>query len=272
MHGEHEHGPDCGCGEEIEVNIRPAGVVAERVLCLLGLVTRAMAEHTIACSTDPEVRDLPDAPGPEDVDRARTLCTGVKEWMVTENLWDKATDTEKAMLERPAGEWSRQDVTEGLYTCEQLGVLAWALRELEELPEYDQLFHPDDFRVLPVMSPTAQFIKAAGLRDEDELFEAQDEAALWTWRCITREQMQQKPPPPLPGGVSYGQMILETTKHAAKDGFFKPISGDFPVMGKPFRDLDEEEFLDVAIVTVRRSHALEWLMGMMREWEITGEG
>ena len=69
-------------------------------------------------------------------------------------------------------------------------------------------------------------------------------------------------PAELPGGMTVEQMLRLTSQKAADEGFIpRPIDGDFPALGKAYRDLSPTEFSIATSIAVERHRAFNWLCG-----------
>jgi hypothetical protein len=103
---------------------------------------------------------------------------------------------------------------------------------------------------------------------------AREIAELWHWRSRTSQLIQQ-------GRLSYTQKtpqisktLEEIIKLSVDEGFKnndipKPLGNDFPVFGKAYRDLNEQEFSIATSIAMERHFALNWVSGYSEDWDET---
>jgi hypothetical protein len=222
---------------------------ARRSLCLTALLLRVGLEQ-----------HGPDADG-------RGFADGINEWLATSGLEGDLSQKEQSLLQLPAGSWGRQEVIDALWRTEAHGVLLWALSVIDDMPPYDEPFRPM-FEESGVMRPPDAFLSRVALRDSDEISKARDVAELWHWRSRTTQTIRlgMAPPP----GVTY-QKILEITASAAheKGELPPPIAGDFPLFGRAYRDLSEDQYQVASSIARERHLALNWLCGYSPDWDRT---
>ena len=71
-----------------------------------------------------------------------------------------------------------------------------------------------------------------------------------------------KIPDALPNGTPMAEIIRMTTEKAAEEGVFvQPIGGDFPVFGKAFCEVSENELSQLTSIAMERHKAFNWLCG-----------
>ncbi|GAG45880.1 unnamed protein product [marine sediment metagenome] len=92
---------------------------------------------------------------------------------------------------------------------------------------------------------------------------------LWNWRSRTRWLIEDGQAPDFKGTPAeeqgfrtFDDIVRHTAKLATQEGTLdKIIDEDFVVFGKPYRDLDSEEWNTVRSITEERHFALNWLCG-----------
>ncbi|QPC82726.1 DUF4272 domain-containing protein [Phototrophicus methaneseepsis] len=248
-----------------EPRIQNARAVAYRALCLGAILKRGEFEITLQGLDD-------DYALPEDARRHMTskhhdLNDQLYKWVDDENLTQYLIDTERTLLQKPLGSWRERTIISMSWRVESLGVMLWALRYLDSIPPFDVQFEPDDVLYpLDVLTPTVDFVWRAQLRPARTLIQMRDRAEGWNWRARATELERLGVQPP--NGVPFREIIHETA-HKARDKGHVPylIDNDFPAFGKPFAELDSEQYALVSNIAYERYTALSWLCELSAAWE-----
>lgn len=162
---------------------------------------------------------------------------------------------------------TEQQQIDGSWRIESLQVLGWSLGNLDCLPAYDTQCSVEFLKRYPA-GRHQDFISAARLRPDPEISQAREIAELWHWRSRTRQLQEQGVPLPDlcdESGErlqSLDDVVREAAKFAAERGDLpRLIEGDFPVFGKAYRDISDEEWSIVQSITMERHFTLNWLCG-----------
>jgi hypothetical protein len=230
-------------------------VAAQREICLLAFSCRGYFEDEFHRG-DESVLDAPDS--------VRRLG----EWLRGEGLWERLSSEEKALMERPTGEWTNQERLNAGWRIESAGAIAWAL-SLLPMPPYDKSFRPG--HVLDVVpergQPTEAWIRQARLRREHEILEQRELAESWLWRYRTEQNLRNPngygPPP----GRTFAQIIARSAKHHQDEGWFLMIDGDYPAFGRSYAKLGPREFEIAGSIALERLHALNWICDEEEDWD-----
>lgn len=186
-------------------------------------------------------------------------------------LWEDTSPSERAIFECPALQLTERQVIDTSWRAESLGCLAWALGLLDQLPAYDTQINPERLLPLIPVDDIGAFIRGARLREASEIERARDIAELWHWRSRTRELEEMGYTPPA-GQPKLAEILRDLVPLSAADGMIPaPIGGDFPVLGRAYRDLSPEEWGSVQSIAMERHFALNWLCGYApdNEWDET---
>lgn len=249
-------------------DFQDAQQTACRTLCLAAIFLRGESEQA--------VRKIPPAFPEERRDAVlrehENLISELQQWLKNENLWDTLPDEEARLWEVPLGYWTEQDILVNSWRCESAGVLLWSLGYYDEMPSYDKEFDTEGiFAHLCVLRPAGDFIKHATLLDVETLDRQHTIAELWQWRA--EKQL------PLKGRIRNDEevaalelTISQTADLAVRNGDLEQtLDGDFPALGKAYRDLDEQQFLTLYYIARSRMTALNWLCGMEDRFEEFGD-
>ena len=193
-----------------------------------------------------------------------------KEWVSTSGMSALLSPEEKKLFESEPGTWTQQQMFDTSWRMESLGVLLWAMEISDEIPPYDVQFSDEvKLEAVPFLDSIEEFVKNAKMRNKKEINKARNVAEMWNWRsCLTILEAEGKVLPP--EGSTYAEVIKKAAKNAQRrKDISKPIDGDFPLMGKAFRDLTEEEYPIVSAIATERHFALNWLCDYSDNWDDT---
>ena len=235
--------------------------VARRALCLGVVLCRAHFETFLNEHTDAKERN--------DYIRAnQAMMLDLNVWLQREGLWESVSALEKALLELPTGQWDHQTCIDASWRNEAFEVILWALQMRPSIPPYDQQVEFREIvRELQLLTPPQIFLQRSSLRPHAEIAQARDVSELWLWRARTTFLMNQPEQDPLPQGLTYEKVISMSADQAALDGLFAPIAGDFPALGKAYRDLTEDEWCALQSIATERLYGLNWLCGGAGDWD-----
>lgn len=153
-------------------------------------------------------------------------------------------------------------------------VVLWALGLLETLPPVDQEGDLSQADIEAIEAPS--FLPWARLRSAEAIDLAGRVYDLWHWRGHmsfledTGAAFPETEETRSIGLRSYDDAYRwVVNEHHAIDVLPAPIDDDFPVLNKAFRDLTEEERVQVGSIVLRRKNALDWLRGWIRvdDWD-----
>jgi hypothetical protein len=184
--------------------------------------------------------------------------------------------SERDFFKATAATMSLRQQIDASWRAESLFVMAWALRARDELPGYGQQIDLETLADFPGEDREA-FAASARLRPAQEIQRARDIAELWHWRSRTRGLMEDgdalKPTADMQarGIRGYEDIVRLTSERAAEQGDIRAIDGDFMVLGRPYRDLSDDEWSSVRSISQERHFALNWLCGYSKanEWDET---
>ncbi len=177
-------------------------------------------------------------------------------------LWEHLDASELAFMQTRALDMSMRQRIDASWVIESIACLCWALGYLKQLPPYDQQAGKEVI-AFPKGERAASLLERAQLRAPDEIDRQRDWAELWHWRCRTHMLLGSgEIPAALPNGTPMMEVIRLTAVNAAEDGVFPaPLVDDFPVFGKPFRAVDEEQIFSLTSIARERHKAFNWLCG-----------
>jgi len=147
-----------------------AAEISDRILVLYALTRRGAIELVVE-ETHGDLQRIAQAEGA----RAET-----DRWLERESLTDAVTPLERGLLDAPSGSWPREAVNDVMWRKESMGVLLWALRHVEELPDFTTEFLQGalDGAVTRYGSVSSFRVKGE-LRDDEEIERAWMEADAW---------------------------------------------------------------------------------------------
>lgn len=249
-----------------ENSLQDARTVVYRALALGTMLKRGEYEIT--------VQNLGDFMLSEDVrthiiDKHYAHNTHLKRWAQQENIFPYLTAEENRLLDMPLAQWSERDIINTSWRVESLGILLWALNIIEDIPHYDTQFEPDTvMQPLEILKPTIDLVWRAELRDSEEIWAVRDLAEIWHWRSRTTEV--QRMGVQAPAGISFAQIIQMAAEKAHADGGIpRPINGDFPVFGKAYAEINEDQYSLTTSIAYERHFVMNWLCRFSDDWDNT---
>jgi len=196
----------------------------------------------------------------------RTIGDAVLTMMKEDGLMRYSTPIEQEFLEGFGSGMREYSRVAAGWRAEGMAMLRWALGDFTEWPSLEKVFGPEIVGDLP--SGREALDTGPDLRSEEEINKKRDLIELWHWRVTTRrcieegysfnfpEEMKQK------GFGSFDDVVRFIAKEALKTGQLPEIRDeDFVYLGKPFRDLPEDEYNQAASIIMERHYALNWLCG-----------
>ena len=194
-----------------------------------------------------------------------------RQFLHEQGLWIALSVRERTLLEKPVGTWSKQEIADGQWRAEAIGVLLWALKPKSDLPSYDkQRSSTDVMDALPPPPSSARFVREAQLRSADEIIGARKVAELWLWRARTTQL--QRTGVAAPEGWTFEKIIAMTAEKAGGDRLFVPIDHDFPAFNQAYSKLSEEQWHTMHSIAQERLYALNWLCKYAEDWDAVPTG
>lgn len=236
--------------DEIDIALRPPAEVAVRCVVLACLIRRLSIESLAQNQSNEglagEAFDL-------------------RAWLQTETLWPSLDEAEVAVLDRPLGELTDDEMATIAWQAEGLASLGWALG-LTELSQIGALSNVESV-LASVPSPwesAASWLSAAALRPEPDIARERDRAELLEWRLGIES------PRRLATGqdrVDYDQAIAEVAREAGSARLIGDASEDFSIAGSPVSAIDDEGIERLAALAEERLRALNWVCGFGDSWD-----
>jgi hypothetical protein len=252
---------------------RPTAEEAARRL----LILKHLVVYAHASVYGKRLHQCPDLPEAARADLHSIMGGMFSETLKKQNLWEHVSPIEREFFECSVANLKEQQVVNASWRSEAVRTLMWALGMIHEFPSYDASAHGEITAQVKVDDPLS-FISSARLRDDKEIDRARDIAQRWHWRSRTRQLMTDdhpfQPSEALKraGLNTLDDVVRMTAQMAAKDGQLPPlIADDFPVKGKAYRDLTDDEWAEVRSITAERHCALNWLCGYApgNDWDNT---
>ncbi len=240
-----------------------AMAAAQRALCLRAMICRSVVEAKLQC-----LQANPGMAGHVNPDQLNQDARHINEWLANESLWHCLSAKEKNLLNAKPGTWKPQAVKDASWRLEALEVISWALGWGQSIAPYDQQINSESFELgSPTFPATHALIDAAHLRPEAEILQAREIAEAWLWRARTTRIQKGPEAQPAPEGWTYEKIIAETARHWEKIGAFKALDGDYPALGKPYRDLTPSEWETLNSIATERLYGLNWICLQAKDWD-----
>lgn len=193
------------------------------------------------------------------------------------DLWEHVSLRERDLAATTIVTMSLEHQVNASWRVEAAQVLMWSLGLIPHLPPYDTQADHDLLKQIP-SDDIPHFVSSGQLRKVSEIDRARADAELWHWRSRTRQLIEEGREFPAneqtraAGFKSYDDIVRFTARKFMEDGHMPAcIDDDFPAKGKPYRELNEEEWSEVRSITIERHYALNWLCGYApgNDWDNT---
>lgn len=232
--------------------------VCSRIRGLVATLWRAQLEmHLQAGLTPREVVQ----------ERFDQLQTSIKE----RQLSDKLSKAESKLHGLPLGGWSESQVFETMWRFEALVILLWATRHFEEMPTWLETVDGQTVMAKARLVDTSDSADTDdSLRSENEIEKIRNAAEFWHWRC--RTEMMRRNGMPAPPGDSYAGTVGRALEHAVKEGIVsETVDGDVAVNGVAYANLPQDQWANLASISIERHYASSWLAGYApsNDWDQT---
>lgn len=187
-------------------------------------------------------------------------------------LWEDMTLSEQQFLSSIPPNIVHQQHINAMWNQESVAVLMWSLGVIEKLPPYDTQTERETMKLIPD-ADLDYFVSSAQLRPDDELEKRRAEAELWHWRARNRQLIDEKRTLPENSSfASFDQIVQDVAEKAFEQGdIFQVLEKDFVAMGKPYRDLEVDQWHEIFSIAIERHRAFNWVCGYANEnkWDET---
>jgi hypothetical protein len=247
--------------------------VIARCLCLGTLIIRGSLERAMQLTDDPDHAVA-----------FRELALRMSRWLNEQDFTANFTLEELAALSESAGAWTQARLVLQEGASESLGVLLWALSVHQDIPPYDEPFGLPNLESLlgfpasALLDPRDERLQAfprigwewlkqvAQLRPQPVILEQRAAAECWQWRAHVASLQRAGVPPP--EGQEYAVMIAIAAEEAHAAGVIPaPVDRDFPLFGKAYAALSDDELAEATALANARRIGLDWLCGYATAWD-----
>jgi hypothetical protein len=187
-------------------------------------------------------------------------------WMAAAQI--PLSPRERALLDRPLGSWTPDEVSELVWRNEAAAVLLWYLDLVPTIPPYGV-----PVPAAAVMERVEQLPRlgsdAPPARPASELAAALELASLWNWRARTERFKREgtRPPP----GDSYEEAVARATQSAIESKLVdrSHVTGGDLLVGPstPYAAADDSQQRTLACIAHERHWALTWLDDSSTAWD-----
>lgn len=203
-------------------------------------------------------------------DQIRHWYGDLKKWIDRDDLSSHFSESESKLMELPLGGWGQTNVLQTIGRFEALVTLLWAIKRIEEMPSWQIPAGAKMMENAALFQSPKELLELGVRRDADEIETMQHAAEFWHWRC--RTEMMRRGGAPAPPGDTYQQCIARAVEHAIAEGIIsKSIDGDIEINGTAYGSLSQEDWANVASISIERHIGLNWLAGRAEnnDWDLT---
>ena len=144
--------------------------ISDRILVLYALIRRGAIELVLEETLD----------APQRLAQAEAARVETDRWLERESLTDAVTEQERRLLDASSGSWPPEAVNDVLWRKESMGVLLWAVRHMDVLPDVTTEFDQVELDGAVTRYGSVSSFRANGeLRPDDEIQRAWMEADAW---------------------------------------------------------------------------------------------
>lgn len=246
--------------------------MADRIVCLGLFAFRGRLEGTLQ-----QTSWIARLFGESEVEGVVASIAELGKWLEQAGLEGSLSPSEQRAMEQPPASWQRDTVLAAAHAEEAVGVLAWALGLVPEVPPYDSEFSGRSLLgQLPFQagsahvgrhdaSPSEQhasFVAHTALRASALLEAERQRAELWRWRAKLRQRGDDRVRRGVPS-----EEVTARLEAAASRGEVDPLLGDFPAFGRPYGKIGRQELKLALRIADARLQALVWLTQPETGWE-----
>lgn len=192
-------------------------------------------------------------------------------------IWEYTTKTEREFLSSFGSKINSVSLMNANWRMEAAIILMWSLNLIDKFPDINEQTNPELLKLVETRK-IKLFSNKLTLRPNREILKMRDIIETWHWRVNTRRLIENdfdfQPHATMrdAGIVSLDDVVQMTAKSAYSNGEIKEIiDNDFVFKGKPFRDLNKEDFDEATSIIIERYYALNWLCGLAprNNWDET---
>lgn len=183
-------------------------------------------------------------------------------------LWDYTTKTERDFLSSFGSKINPVSLINANWRMEAAIMLMWALNLVDKFPDINEQANPELLKLVETRKIELLSNKLA-LRPNIEISKMRDIIETWHWRVNTRRLIENNfdfyPHAKMreAGIITLDDIVQMTAKSAYSIGDIdEMIDNDFVFKGKPFRDLNKEDFDEASSIIIGRHYSLNWLCGL----------
>jgi hypothetical protein len=235
--------------DSIEINLRPARQVGQRLIALVAMLHRAELETRNGQST------------PEALEEERFDLSA---WLVDQQVEEALSPSEKSFLTAPVGSVAQDDLDRLSSSQGSAEAIAWALLRTDGLREEREI--AEIVAGVPVPDDRAgAFLQSVTLRPLPAIADAREESEIWAWRFDIELEARQENRPIYPEDGEVIRAVLNEMAGAGKQ--IESIDGDFVLSGFPVARVDAVLLDYAAALEIERLRAFNWICGYGTTWD-----
>ncbi|MGI8474938.1 MAG: DUF4272 domain-containing protein [Thermomicrobiales bacterium] len=248
--------------DSLEIEIRPIGSVAARLVVLAAVCRRVYLEEVGGQDEEDDDDDgESDSTSPE-MDRLDLIA-----WLADVGFAPEMSHSERSLLAAPVGAMPVEDVRNATWRSQALHALAWSVGLIDSIDPVAEIASVTDLlpRVPDAWDAPEAFRALLTLRSEDEIAVERERAELWRWRALAAQERRG-----LRGSEAWElDLVIKQAAHEADAANLirRTESGDFEVGGIAFGALADESREVVGAVATERLRAFNLLCGFGPDWD-----
>jgi hypothetical protein len=235
--------------DSIEINLRPARHVGQRLIALVAMLNRAELETRSQQSS------------PEELEEERFDLSA---WLIDQQVDVALSPLEDRFLNKPVGSLSQVDIDALSSIQGSIEAVSWSLKLIDS-PR-------GDWEIAEIIAKTpgpedrvGAFLQAVSLRPLAAIADAREASEIWAWRFDIELESRREKRPIYPED---GEVIRAVLNEMAESGAeVESIDGDFVLDGFPVAKVDTVLVEFAAALEIERLKAFNWICGYGTTWD-----
>lgn len=235
--------------DSIDINLRPARQVGQRLIALVAMLNRA---------------ELETRSGQVPLEELEEERFDLSAWLIDQQVSDALSPAEKGFIDALIGSLS-QDELDSLSSIQgSLEAVAWSLKLIDVLRSNLEIAE------IVTKSPGPEdrvgaFLQSASLRPLAAIADAREESEIWAWRFDIELEARRENRSIYPEDSEVIRAVLNEMADAGAR--VESIDGDFVLNGFPVARVDTILVEFAAALEIERLRAFNWICGYGATWD-----
>lgn len=235
--------------DSIEINLRPARQVGQRLIALIAMLNR----------TELETRNGQTAQ--EELEEERFDLSA---WLIDQQIEGALSPLEDRFLNAPAGSLSQDDLDALSSILGSVEAIAWSLK-LTGSPRGNQEIAEIIAQAPGPEDRVGAFLQSVSLRPLPAIADTREESEIWAWRFDIELEARREHRSIYPEDSEVIRGVLNEMADSGAN--VESIDGDFVLDGFPVAKIDTVLIEFAAALEIERLKAFNWICGYGTTWD-----